>query len=493
MDVNKLRKKQNMFRCLKTISYLLGYPLFIVLVLVGSMTLFHGGVYSDTKWNGVLVALVAWVVAIIAQIVISIITKSYNGRTIGMVIVSLIMLIGASVVFDIVATKKIDEIAEEYQTHGVSVRSYKYQVGWVTTWTDKEGLASQVSGEISQFCSIYNVGYKAGNYGDVNGDGSEVTYDKEADAFYSPNGMFADGYIFGFKQAVNVLIDYHESKRAIENKYVEPEKDKDGNVTKPGHYEPNGKDADEELTKAMKALDSDPDWIAYKNSDEYQAAYGENGSAYTFMLNEERLNKLLGALGNAIIDTKLLNGVTSLLQLAGIQLSPSDFKDLTLDSGLALIQKVVGSLGVELNLEKQDLLDLLQNFSYYQSPVAKPKFDFLKDENLKKYAYANYYATVHGANVGSVLIAKDPDGKIGKVTMSDAGYPNSFAYSLDRLYDLQAKDKVANSYYPFMIARRYALICSGIIAFTTILFYIFKRREDETFEEMVETTMGGRI
>ncbi len=493
MDVNKLRKKQNRFRCLKTISYLLGYPLFIVLVLIGSMSLFGGDVFSDTKWYGVIAALVIWVVAIVAQIVISIVTKSYNGRTIGMIIISLVLLIGVSVVFDAIATKKVDEIAEEYEAHGVSVKSYKYQVGWVATWTSRDGLAEKLNDEIGQFCTVYNIEYKSSNYGDVNGDKSEYIVDKENDANYSPNGLFADGYIFGFKQAVNVLIDYNQSKFDIEHNKIE-KKDAEGNVISTT-YEPNGKDADDELEKAMKALDSDPDWIAYTRSQEYLDAYGEDGSAYTFMLNEDRLNKLITSLGKSLGETSLMNALSTVLGWVGIKIEASSLKNLTLDSALALIKDVAG-----IELQKSDLLNLLQNFSYYQSPNAKPKFAFLKDETLRTYAYANYHATVHGANVGSVLIAKDTvdengnvtEGRIGQVTMSDSGYPNSFAYSLTELYDLQARDKVANSLYPFMIARRYAFICSGIIAFTTVLYYIFKRREDETFEEMVEATMGGR-
>ena len=246
MNISKLRKKHNRYRCLKTISYLLGFPLFVLLVLIGSMALFEGDAYSDTKWYGVLVAVAVWAVSIILQIVISIITKSYNGRTLFMLIITLVFMVGGSIFFDFYATKKIDEVAAEYEKYGVEVDSYKYQTGWVITWTSRDGLANQFVDDVNRFCEIYNIEYKSSNFGKVNGDGSNITYDKEADAYYSENGLFADGYIFGFKQAVQVLIDYNASKFAIENDWVETNAE-----TKEGKYVANGKNADEVIALAF--------------------------------------------------------------------------------------------------------------------------------------------------------------------------------------------------------------------------------------------------
>lgn len=498
MNMSKLRKKHNRYRSLKTLSYLLGFPLLILLVLIGSMSLFEGDAFSDTKWYGVIVCVAIWAVSVVLQIVISLITKSYNGRTLFMLIVSLVLLVGGSVFFDLYAEGKIDDINEEYAAHGVQVDSYKYQAGWVVTWTDRDGLANKYVDDVNRFCAVYNIGYKSSNYGKVNGDGSEITYDKDADAYYSPNGMYADGYIFGFKQAVQVLIDYNQSKFDIENDWQEAVMDGD-KIKQEAQFVANGKDADEELAKALAALDTDSKWLAYKNSAEYKAAYGDDGTAYKFMLNAERLDNLIRALAKGLSKTtifdKLANlgiNVDSLLSNFGIKVD--DLKNLTLDSAIELIN----GMGLfEEEVSEEMLLDLMQSFSYYQSPTVKPKFAFIEDETLRTYAYANYYGTVHGANVGSVLVAKD-DGKpetienIGHVTMDSSGYPaDRFAYTLTELYELQARDAVANPYYALMMARRYMMLCSGIVAVMSVLFYHFKRKERDIAEVIDNAVQGG--
>ena len=494
MNIKKLRKKHNRYRCLKAISYLLGFPLFVVLVFIGSIPLLEGSAFTMMKYDAIIAAALIWVIAIVLQIVISIVTKSYNGRTLFMLIATLIIMVGGSVLLDMYVSGKIDDINKEYAEYGVEVDGYKYQVGWVITWTDRDGLVDKWNDEVTKFTTVYNIGYASSNYGGKNGDGSAIKYDDKADAYYSPNGLYADGYIFGFKQAVQVMIDYHQSKFDIEYDKVEPKNEGD-----PVTYEANGKSASEELAKALKAVDSSSEWLAYKKSEEYLAAYGEDGTAYKFMLNPARLNKLLKSLSDGLKKSGIFDEVDGILSglsglgldlslddlLSSVGITVDDLYNITLDKAL----KVVNGLGVFDEPVTEDMLmELLENFSYYQSPTVRPKFDFIEDETIRRYAYAEYYATVHGANVGSILIAEGEDGRIGAVSMNGNGYPNSFAYSLPQLYELQAKDKVAE-YYPLMILRRYMLIFAGVVAFTMVLMYNFKRKEDETFEKIAA---GGR-
>ena len=122
-------------------------------------------------------------------------------------------------------------------------------------------------------------------------------------------------------------------------------------------------------------------------------------------------------------------------------------------------------------------MDLLQDFSYYQAPTVKPKFAFIEDETIRKYAYANYYGTVHGANVASVLIAKTEDDGLGHVVMGDEGYPARYGYSLEKAYELQARDSFAHTYYPILVARRFAIVFAGIVAASFVMFYYNKRKE----------------
>ena len=527
MNMTKLRKKHNRYRCLKTISYLLGFPLFILMVLVGSMCLFEGDAYTDIKWYGIIACVLVWLVSVVLQILISLITKSYNARTMFMLIVSVLLVVGGSVVCDITVSKKYEEIAAEYAQYGVELNTYKYEAGWVNTWTTgKDGVATKFGDDVSDFCKVYNIGYKSKNYGKYNSNKvddiaafkaaggekadmtdadyvlSRITYDKKEDAYYSVNGLYADGYIFGFKQALNVLIDYNQAKFDIENNAKEVT-DKDGNVTV--EYVANGKNADTELMKALKALDADSEWIAYKNSAEYKAVYGKGGSAYSFMLDVNKLDKILGALGSGVMESSIIAqlkglGIDITSLLASVGLSENDVKNLSVAKVLEIVNGILAGMGeneavtetlagfgidASKPITEDDLMDVLANFSFYQYPTMKPKFSFLKDETLRKYAQAQYYATVHGANVGSVLIGD----RIGHVTMSTSGYPaDTFAYSLKELYTLKARSELAQ-YYPFMLARKYGYICAGIIALMTVLFYVNKRKEDEAFALIAN---GGR-
>ena len=526
MNMTKLRRKHNRYRCLKTISYLLGFPLFILLTIVGSMCLFRWDAYTDIKWYGIIACAAMWLLSVALQIIISLITKSYNARTMFMLIVSVLFVLGGSVFCDIYVGKKYDEIAKKYAQYGVELNTYKYESGWVETWTkEKKGTATKYGEDVYAFCEIYNIEYKSKNYGDYNGNKiddianakangkakkdmtdadyvlSKVTYDKKEDAYYSINGLYADGFIFGYKQALDILVDYNQAKFDIEHKKVETT-DKDGNVTVT--YELNGKKADEELDKALKALDGDSEWIAYKNSAEYQEVYGKGGKAYTYMLNVERLDKILGALGTGVVNSSVLTDIGKFVDvdglLASVGLSKNDLKSLSVDKLLDVVNgllkglsaeegigAVLAGMGIDVTkpITEEHLLDILANFSYYQYPTLKPKFSFIKDETLRTYALANYYATVHGANVGSVLAGDN----IGHVTMSTNGYPaDRFAYSLTELYTLKARGELAQ-YYPFMLARRFGYICAGIIALMTVYYYLNKRKEDEAFALIVN---GGR-
>jgi len=522
MNMKKLRKKHNRYRCLKTISYLLGFPLFIFMVIVGSMRLFAENAYTDIKWYGILACVALWVVSVVLQIVISLITKSYNGRTAFMLIVSLILVLGGAVLCDIYVGSKYDEIAKEYSKHGVEVNTYKHDAGWVSPWTKgQSGVVADYGNSVMDFCKVYNIGYKSSNYGGKNAnkvddianykaahdgktDGmtdddfvlSKIVYDKEDDAYYSVNGLYADGYIFGYKQALKVLIDYNQSKFDIENDSI-PVKAEDGTETGEVTYKKNGKSADEELSKALAALDTDAEWIAYKNSAEYKEYYNNAARRATYTITTEKLDTILGYLGGG-----LAGSVGLLLPLLPINiegLNAEFLKNLTLDSLLTLVNKVLADNNVTGTLElfgmtidlsqgltEEVVLGLVENFSFYVYPTLKPKFMFIKDETIRTYALAKYYAESHGSVVGSVLIGD----QLGQVLMGGGkSYPaDKFGYSLNQLYTMKAQGELAQ-YYPFMIARKYAYICAGIIALMTVCFYINKRKEDEMFEIIAN---GGR-
>ena len=193
-----------------------------------------------------------------------------------------------------------------------------------------------------------------------------------------------------------------------------------------------------------------------------------------------------------------------------IGITVADVKNLTLDGLLDVLNNrmsdslreslapVLEGFGISFPITKADVLGLVNSLFYYQSPTTKPAFMFLEEEALVKYAWAKYEGQTHGANVGSVLIPKetiDDEGNVsfsnlGKVTMSDSGYPVAMAYgtgdstkiaqkTLAYAYQVQADDSIAVPYFPLMVARRFVLIFSGIIAATFVAFFYANRRARE--------------
>ena len=608
MDMKTLRKKQNRYRGLRAVSYLLGFPLLLLVVFVASVPFLNGDAFTDVKYYGVIACAAIWVVCIIGQIVISLITKSNTGRTLFMLVLSLILTVGAVVFCDIYVGKKIDEIngSEEYSSHGVSVESYKYQAGWVVTWTNKDSLTDKFSDEIARFCEVYNVGYKSKIYADypkdengkdiktdgyINPDGSPVTYDKEADAYYSPNGLYADGYVFGVKQALKVIIDYYEAQENIRLsnpiyvsdlggeyvkvkgtgemlryktgvKYVMAEDGETRLIDElksqnkvEGYYSFEGyRDPEEVLQEKLAELESNPnsEWNKYKKTEEYLDAYGTDGTAYKFMFNETRLKTLVATLFSGVGNMKALNSALSLVSNVGVNvdsllqehvgITVADIKTMTLDGLLEVlneklspalrekIEPLLAGFGIEFPVTTADVMGLVNSLFYYQSPTTKPIFMFLEDEELVRYATAKYEGITHGSNVGSVLLptesteieyyvqsvsdedaadwisktyptirdtvvvySENDDGSltvvrsrevtkksnVGKVLMGANGYPAEFAFTLQEALQLRADDSVAVPYYPLMVARRFLLVFSGVIAATYVVCFYDNRRAHE--------------
>lgn len=635
MGMKSLRKKQNRYRGLRAVSYFLGFPLLLLVVFVASVPFMNGDAFVDVKYYGIIACAVVWGVCIVGQILISLITKSNTGRTLFMLILTLILTIGGTVFCDLYVSKKFDEINanENYKAAGVSVESYKYQAGWVITWSSKESLTDLFSDEVAHFCEVYNVKYKSSIYADypkdeegkdiktngyINPDGSPVTYNKEDDAYYSPNGLYADGYVFGVKQALKVIIDYYEAREAVQKANPIFEKNNNGSYVKlkgtgemvlvkdedgedvlgedgettlvselrsagkiEGYYALKGyKDADTVLEEALAAQAADPnsDWNEYKKSDEYQAAYGDNGSVYRFMFNEERLAALVRKLFFGIGSMEQLNGVISLASNIGfnvnsllqsyIGITVNEIKDLDLDGLLDVLNNKMSSelretltptlngFGISFPVTKASLVNLVSGFIYYQSPTTKPDFMFLDDADLVKYATAKYEGQTHGANVGSVLIPtkqtetsltiktiaadkaaayktsddykkikedvvlihSNDDGtlsvvmnvhkttfsNVGKITMSDSGYPVDLVYgttdpdklaqaTLKAAYQLQADDSAAIPYYPLLVARRFLMVFAGVLAVTYVVCFYANRRAHEFAAAIDKSTISEGI
>ncbi len=487
--MDNVKKKLTFYRLLKTISYLIGFPLLTIMVFFTSTFFMGEDVYGFGAWYGVLLVIGIWFVVTVAQIVFSKFSKNHKARTMFMLAVTIILTLTGALVFDAVAAAKIKDVQEEYKAHeNVVVKDYTYQVNWfVTVTTDNESLNDKFLENVDNFLKTYNIEFKSKNYGDENTDLSEFTYNAKDDAYYSPNGMFSDGYIFGIKQAIDILITYHETQE---------------------YYKELDKDADNELAAAIKALEEDSSsaWNEYKQTDEYKAAYGTNGEAYKYMLTKDRLNQIISALGRELqVDKSKFNSILAALKVAGM-IDDSTHQQLKawlnnyLNQNLTVDQIVVllNGLGLfEEPVTEDDLMAIAKDFSFYQSPKTKPIFEFIEDQRLRDYAYAKYYATEHGAKVASVLIGEKTVndkgeteyGNIGCVTMDSPGLPAYCGYTLDELYQLKADLSYVPTLYPLMAARRFLYVFAVVIGIGYLFFYHFDNKEKEIFATL---TVGGK-
>lgn len=465
--MDKLKRKYSFYRALKTISYLIGFPLMTLLIYLSSQSFVGESAFGTTAWYGVLAAVAVWALATLLQIGFSFLVKGQRARIALVLIVSILLPLGAAIGFDFYAESKIAQVQEEYKDKDAEIKDYTYQVNWFMPLTsNRKGLAEKFNGRVSKFTSVYNIKFKSKVYGDENTDLSEYTYNKEDDAYYSANGMLADGYIFGVKKALDILITYNETQ---------------------AYYKSINKNADTELAAALAALESNPnsDWNKYKLTDEYKAAYGANGEAYKYMLTLDRLDLILSALGRELEPG--LSGISTLLGLIGMSEYQALLAYINEDLDVATIVTILNNLNLFTPaITADDLMDLLSGLSFYQSPQAKPIFEFIADKRLREYAYADYYGTVHGAKVGSVLIS---DSQIGEVTMNTSGYPASYAYSLKQLYQMRADLEYIPTLYPLMAARRYMYMFAGIIGLSVVLAYHFANKEKAAFDELLN---GGK-
>lgn len=552
MDVNKLRKKQKRYSFLQTLCYLLGFPLLILLVFFGSTSMLYSDAFVKTRLYGLAAVIAIWLVVTILQIVVCIFSKNKNTRSLWSMLFALIFVIGGAFAFDLYAGKQIAIVQEKYETQkGVVVKDYNYQINYYETLTsDKSDLTDSYKKMVADFCAVYNVGVESKCYNEkINADGSPIVQDKKTKAYYSPNGMYADGYVFSMEEAVDILITINQTR---------------------ANYLAKDKDADVELAAALATAKASSEWNTYKTTAEYKAAYGPNGTAYKHMLTMESVDEILSILGKHL--DKLLDNVLVGIVVDG--LVPSDLKPLlglvNKDLDLATLCSAVNNLNVglilgivegiindidedllpvvyeailpilsyatdsvitEANLKAMSVLELLNaidfdklnsvtsalgmdltdykgvftngltpafveelittipltsNLFFYQSPTTKPLMDFIADKELRDYAYAKYYATTHGANVGSVLLGDS----LGAVTFSSKGYPSAvFAYDLTKLYQLEASNSYVPMYYPLFASRRYMYVCGGLIMIMMALYYHNARKKEEVFAQIAK---GGK-
>ena len=556
----KTRKKITALRILQVLFYALGFPLFVHLVMLASASYRDSNfVAGDLMSSPVLYAAVLWAIVVIAQLLFrAICRKNRMTRTVLVALVAMVVTIGPILYCDFVLKGKYNELYDAAVADGIDAPRYEQAI------TDYDEYIAATNDEIQQFIDVFNLetfesrNYNKGGNTDATLAGTDtseppyndlpytiqVRYDEEEDAYYSPNGMYVDGFRFGYYAAKKVLTDYYTNKLA---------------------YQAEGKDIDKELTAALQELENNTlsDWNKYKNgasessfdmegfeyiysSDEYDNAYGEDGTANKYFLTKERMEEilleikdvlggpelqavlesssianLLGLLGGvANIDIQGVlgkivaalepNGTTSVVDQF-IELLNGSMEELGLsglgglldvDMSQSLAELLFGLLGMPLEgeLTWETLQELLASsaLSVYISPSTYPIYYFIQDEALRDYAYAKYYATVHGAKLGSLLVDLSPDENgteyVGKITMSSSGTINPYTgESLLQLFKKWDFDQqVQKEYYSFFILRSVLVKMSAVIVFTLIAAYFFTAQIDKQYAKLALRPEGGQ-
>lgn len=556
----KTRRKITALRILQVLFYALGFPLFVHLVMLASASYRDSNfVAGDLMSSPVLYAAVLWAIVVIAQLLFrAICRKNRMTRTVLVALVAMVVTIGPILYCDFVLKGKYNELYDAAVADGIDAPRYEEAI------TYYDDYIAETNSEIQEFIDVFNLetfesrNYNKGGNTDATLAGTDtseppyndlpytiqVRYDEEEDAYYSPNGMYVDGFRFGYYAAKKVLTDYYTNKLA---------------------YQAEGKDIDKELTAALQELENNTlsDWNKYKNgasessfdmegfeyiysSDEYDNAYGEDGTANKYFLTKERMEEilleikdvlggpelqavlesssianLLGLLGGvANIDIQGVlgkivaalepNGTTSVVDQF-IELLNGSMEELGLsglgglldvDMSQSLAELLFGLLGMPLEgeLTWETLQELLASsaLSVYISPSTYPIYYFIQDEALRDYAYAKYYATVHGAKLGSLLVDLSPDENgteyVGKITMSSSGTINPYTgESLLQLFKKWDFDQqVQKEYYSFFILRSVLVKMSAVIVFTLIAAYFFTAQIDKQYAKLALRPEGGQ-
>lgn len=531
--MNKIRRKITVSRFFQFLTYLLSFPLLVHLVLLSSKTMRNDAAFMTLiKSKALLIALVLLaVVSLVQLLVMGIVRKNRFARAAIVGFVAAILVAGPIIGMDTLGKKKFEAIRTEIkESNGEDIGRYTIHATHYAKYADDYRQAQNT------WISRYNLsGADGANTGEKNTDGSEATESKEDQAFYSPNGMFSDGYIFSIKQASIILSDYYTLGPKIKANKIEGL----GNTT--------NLSADEFLAAELAKLKTNPnsDWNKYvrgdaessfamkdftyiSSADEYDKAYGTEGTAKKYYLTPERLNAILGELGGKLGSTTstadllgsvgaiagmipsggsgagaiigmispILNDISAILNSSLSVPVLVDFvndRNLWTDTIKPMLdeQKITHLLGVAIPdaLTPDFVYDLLPSLSFYQSPTTYPMMYFLSNPSLKAYAYAKYYGQEHGAKIGSVLIPKVASekevGKVGKITLDTSGQPDPGADSvLKDINFFNNYEKYGPKFYPLFAVRSVLLKFGALAVFCLMLSYAFTQIIDSNYKKL---------
>ncbi|MEG2453670.1 MAG: hypothetical protein RSB20_02255, partial [Clostridia bacterium] len=325
------------------------------------------------------------------------------------------------------------------ERHGVSIKDYNKQSQWFVTLSDKTGNAEKLIDNVDKFVRTYGLeDYYASNYravtqlntpavskdGAINYMKDEKALDKalaNGDMMYNPNGLLYDGYIFGVREATDLLIEYNELKNqkvaitAVDGKYVNidgyfvkfKKGEHDGltryNIVKP----------DEALALAQAQALKTSEWIEYSTTEKFLA---NEAAASKYWITEERLGEVLDALlkglgGNAELQD-LLNQIGNPSSLVGGLLSGLDLGGLNLVALLGMVKGMIDPDGAKITVDTVVSLvvdNILLGMIAAPSKIAQGWTSIPTEDDLAEYNKAVATAQSLSETLGKIGVTIDTE------------------------------------------------------------------------------------
>lgn len=153
------KTKLLVMRVLKTIFYLLGFPLFVFFVLKDSNAM-QGSAFKSTAMIPVKVAVCIWAFVSLVKAGIVVLSGKRRAATTVAAVLAFILMFGGAFGIKTVARAKYDDAAAN-KIGNSSVASWGDQVGYYNNVTSSRGsMAKALTSDIEWATKLYNIGYE---------------------------------------------------------------------------------------------------------------------------------------------------------------------------------------------------------------------------------------------------------------------------------------------------------------------------------------------
>lgn len=146
-------------RVLKTIFYLLGFPLFVLFVLKDTNAFRGSAAYAETAAIPVKVAISIWALVSLVKAGIVVLSGKRKLATTVAAVLTFIVMLGGAFGIKTVAKKAYDTAVDEAIGDSV-VASWGDQVGYYNNVTaSRDSIAKALSSDVNKATQLYNIGY----------------------------------------------------------------------------------------------------------------------------------------------------------------------------------------------------------------------------------------------------------------------------------------------------------------------------------------------